>query len=287
MFRRVAAIWLLGLTASSAAQADDSNVPCDVAYAASVSEIYPTSDLLPENLLRFYVYFNRPMQPNSVLPEIALTDERGVEIEGVFLTNRYDLWSADRTRMTLLLNPGRVKTGLQASKRLGRAIKKGKTYTLTIGAEAKDERGCSMEIAHTKRFVVTASDITAPDPHHWKVEQPVAGSKNLLKVSLHDTYDHVSLAYRIRVHTHAGVSVPGRISVAAYESEWRFAPTSPWQDGEYVLRVAPVLEDLAGNRPTGLFDDPTGNSRRRQADATPIHIPFSISTNSKGSAKDD
>ena len=44
---------------------------------AKVLSVYPTANELPENLLRFYVYFNTPMKKGQVLKHIKLVDVDG------------------------------------------------------------------------------------------------------------------------------------------------------------------------------------------------------------------
>ncbi|MEM8960927.1 MAG: hypothetical protein AAGD38_05575 [Acidobacteriota bacterium] len=86
-----------------------------------VSEIYPTADRLPANLLRAYVYFTEPMDRVGMLSSIDLLDADGEVVPGVFLANRHDLFSPDGRRLTLIFDPGRVKTGLAARDPRGRA----------------------------------------------------------------------------------------------------------------------------------------------------------------------
>jgi len=66
--------------------------------------------------------------------------------------------------------------------------------------------------------------------------------------------DHVSLAYRVRVKDKAGETVAGKIDLSKQEQQWVFVPAQPWKRDSYRLVVDPVLEDVAGNRMTGLFD---------------------------------
>ncbi|MEO0754423.1 MAG: hypothetical protein AAFY85_06450, partial [Pseudomonadota bacterium] len=76
-----------------------------------VEDIYPTSDVLPANLLRFYVYFSEPMQRSAALEHVTLRSvSTGKAVTGAFFQSRYDLWSTDGRRLTLLLDPGRVKS---------------------------------------------------------------------------------------------------------------------------------------------------------------------------------
>lgn len=87
-----------------------------------VEEVYPSSNILPENLLRFYIYFSEPMMTSDSLESVYLADSNGKKLKGVFFKNRFDLWSSDKTRLTLLFDPGRVKTGLVAHNKMGRAF---------------------------------------------------------------------------------------------------------------------------------------------------------------------
>src|SRR6056297_3284815 len=101
--RRPLASLLLVLGAGSAAA-------CPAPPIDRRVEIYPTAGELPANLLRFFVYFPQPMDRSDILDHILLVDDAGSEVTGAFLENRYDLWSPDATRLTVLLDPGRVKT---------------------------------------------------------------------------------------------------------------------------------------------------------------------------------
>jgi|GEM_PF-4488641 len=100
--------------------------------SARVEEVYPSADELPENLLRFFIYFSAPMGSGGIHESFELLDGEGRPVPGVFLDSRYELWSPDRRRLTLLLDPGRVKTGLKAHNRLGRALIVGEEYRLRV-----------------------------------------------------------------------------------------------------------------------------------------------------------
>jgi hypothetical protein len=95
---------------------------------SQVLQIYPTSDRLPENLLRFYIYFSSPMRRGDALQQIHLLDESGHIIPDVFLDTGEELWNPTSTRLTVLLDPGRVKTGLRAHSQLGRALTARESY---------------------------------------------------------------------------------------------------------------------------------------------------------------
>lgn len=225
--------------------------------AAAAVDIYPTAEELPANLLRIYVYFPQPMQPTGILEHIALLDARGVEVPGVFLSNRYDLWSPDRRRLTVLFDPGRVKTGLAAHDALGRALEPGSRYSLVVRGSAVDARGCQLGTETEHAFTAREADIDPPRAEEWALTRPAAGTVEPFEVDLGSPHDHVSLAYRLRIATADGDVVPGRINLGPGEEVWSFTPNAPWTSGTYVLHVDARLEDLAGNRPGLLFDRPT------------------------------
>ena len=218
-------------------------------------ELYPTTEILPENLLRVYLYFPTSIRRGDVLDHIELRDEDGVAQEGVFLETRAGIWSPNRQRLTLLLNPGRVKTGLQAHEVLGRALVAGQSYTLVLKDGLVDSDGCTLA-GFSHQFLAGPADLRSPTPADWVITPPMAGTTDPVEITLDGSNDHLSLAYRIRVRTGDGERVPGRISLDHDEALWRFSPHDPWSDTDYKISVDPQLEDLAGNRPGRLFDQP-------------------------------
>lgn len=223
-----------------------------------VEEIFPSGDVLPENTLRMYLYFSGPMADADIIPNISLRRADGHLVEGAFLNNRFDLWSPDRTRLTVLFDPGRVKTGLRAHEALGRALVEGEDYVLTLDAAALDATGCQLAAAFSHGFSAGPSDVEVPAPGSWVLNSPVVGSTEPLRVSMGSAHDHLSMAFRIRLRL-GGEALAGRVAFDDDESVWVFAPRAPWQAATYELSVEPELEDLAGNRPGELFDQPIGS----------------------------
>ncbi|MEM6563742.1 MAG: hypothetical protein AAF665_04800 [Pseudomonadota bacterium] len=224
-------------------------------------EIYPTAEVLPENLLRMYVYFPRSMGIDEGLRNVHLLDDNGVVIDGVFLTNRVDLWSVDQRRLTLVLDPGRVKTGLKAHDQLGRALAVDQSYTLLVSGSAMDAEGCAIGDDARHRFSVEAPDNVAPAPSQWVISTPEASTLQPLTIDLGSPHDHVSLAYRIRVLDSDGAILPGKIMLGSGESTWNFIPRRPWSSTGYSVMIDGTLEDLAGNRPGRLFDSPSAQTQ--------------------------
>lgn len=221
-------------------------------------DIYPTANVLPENLLRIYVYYPRPMAIGEGRANVRLLDADGAVIEGAFLPTREELWSPDRRRLTLLLNPGRVKTGLIANAAFGSVLVAGQAYTFEVLATALDRNDCPLGTATALHFTAGPADVDPPNPSEWVLSVPAAGSREPVNVSLETAHDHLSLAYRLRVMDAHGDIVPGRVDLGVAEENWLFIPRSPWKSEPYTLVIEDTLEDLAGNRPGTLFDRPSG-----------------------------
>ena len=85
--------------------------------------------------------------------------------------------------------------------------------------------------------------------------------------------DHALFEQLIRVEDSDGNLIRGTVSLEDNDTRWRFVPEQPWRAAEYALRAAGELEDLAGNRPTRLFEEIAAPDGRR-AEASAAVIKF-------------
>ncbi len=76
--------------------------------ATVVAAVYPSAQVLPENLLRFYIQFSAPMSRGEAYRHIHLLDAVGKPVPDPFLELDEELWSGDGCRFTLLFDPGRI-----------------------------------------------------------------------------------------------------------------------------------------------------------------------------------
>ena len=72
--------------------------------ATTVVEVYPTADVVPENLLRLYISFSAPMSFRGGTDHVHLLDGDGQVVADPFLPLDIALWNENRTRYTLLLD---------------------------------------------------------------------------------------------------------------------------------------------------------------------------------------
>jgi hypothetical protein len=246
------------------------------AAATIVSHVYPSRSTLPENQLKFYLHFNAPMSQGDVYEFIHLLDADGEEIDGAFLKLDEELWDRDGRRLTLLIDPGRIKRDVGPREGFGPVLEAGKAYTLLIDARWPDAEGRPLAGPHRKTFRTTSADVTCPDIQTWRVTPPAAGTVAALIVEATEPLDHALFSRLVRVQGPDGRDVPGRATVADEETRWSFTPDHPWQAGVHQLAVDTTLEDLAGNNLRGPFELDVFEPVGRRIEARVLNRPFEI-----------
>lgn len=222
-----------------------------VVATTTVKSAYPTADVVPENLLKFYLHFSAPMTPGDCLKHVSILDDKGRSVDTPFLDQ--ELWDATNTRLTLLIDPGRIKRGLKPREDLGAVLEAGRKYTLVVAADFADAEGNPMKQAFRKPFTATAGLEKQPDVKAWKLTTPRTGTREPLQVTFATAMDHALALRMIVVVDAAGKVVEGTPTLANKETEWSFVPKSAWAEG-WSLRVDTRLEDLAGNSPGRPFE---------------------------------
>jgi hypothetical protein len=212
-----------------------------------VTAVFPGRDVLPENLLKFYLHFSAPMSRREAYQRVRLLDGAGKPVELPFLEIGEELWDRAGTRLTLLFDPGRIKRGLKPREDSGPALEEGKSYTLVVDAGWPDAEGRPLKQGHRKAFKVVAPDDKQPDPKTWKVTPPRRGSTDPLTVEFEESLDEAMLNRSLAVRDPQDKPVEGRIEVDRHETRWRFHPSAAWKGGAHALAVDTVLEDMAGN----------------------------------------
>jgi hypothetical protein len=221
---------------------------------AAVAAVYPSADVLPENLLRLYVHFTAPMRRGEAYDHLRILDAAGKPIETPFLTLGEELWDPGGRRLTLLLDPGRVKHDLKPRQELGPVLEAGKSYTLVIDGRWRDAEGRPLSKEFRKAFKTVAAETRPVEPAGWKLQPPPAATREPVVVTFPKPLDHALLQHVMVIKDAAGRPVEGDGAVGEKETRWQFTPKRPWAAGEYVLEVDSVLEDVAGNRVGRAFE---------------------------------
>ena len=247
----------------------------DATPATTVSEVYPTAGVVPENQLRLYIHFSAPMGLKGGLPYIHLLDERGEAVKDPFLPLDTEFWNDDRTRYTVFFDPGRQKRGIAPIAAMGRSLTAGKTYTLVVDAEWLDGNGLELKAPFRRTFKVGPADLKPLDPNSWTIHPPAAGSRDPLTVMFPEALDHGLLLRAMGVAA-AGSAVPGDVVVGARELQWSFTPRAAWKPGGYDIVAFAMLEDLAGNRIGRPFEVDQFDRSDRAAEPEKTLIPFLV-----------
>ncbi len=214
---------------------------------ATVTEVFPTASELPANLLKFYLHFSHPMSVGDSYRHIRLLDDDGEAVDLPFLELGEELWDRDAKRLTLLFDPGRIKSGLKPRMEVGMALREGERYMLQILDTWLDAEGRPLVEGFQKPFVAIDSDVESPVPERWKLHAPKASTRNTLIVELGESLDEALLQRVIGVIDSRDNEIGGVVSVANGEQSWSFVPDDSWKSGAYRLEIQTILEDLAGN----------------------------------------
>lgn len=224
------------------------NLP--VAAAPTVS-ITPSPTVLPANALKLYLHFTQPMEQGVFLDRITLQRQDGKVVHGAF--RETELWSPDGKRLTLWLHPGRQKTGVNLNIDEGPVLQEHSEHMLKIAGNWRSTTGVVLGKETAFKLAAGAVDHICPNPLRWQITVPKAGTRDPLVVRFDEPLDPSMLVSALKAQRGEG-EVAGVVSVAADARTWSFTPVVAWTPGDCVLKIDPLLEDLAGNNLLGPFE---------------------------------
>jgi hypothetical protein len=246
------------------------------AAPVQVTDIYPGGPVVPANLLRMYVEFSGPMGTLTGQDYVRIVDADGNDIEGAMLPLDTDLWNGERTRFTILFDPGRVKRGILPNRALGRPLRPGATFTMLVSRDWPDAQGQPLSAAFRKTYQVGPANEHALSAKSWRIASPAGGSRDAVRVTFPAPLDR-GLVQRaltvVRLEAAGDQTVAGEISVEPGETAWRFVPREPWRAADYIISVLPALEDPSGNRIGHAFETSGADDDTQRP---PTRVPFSV-----------
>jgi hypothetical protein len=239
----------------------------DRAARIVVETIDPSVEEVPANLLRFSLTFSAAMDEGSAAGRIHLLDEAGAELPGALLEMPPELWDRDRRRLTVLLEPGRIKRGLQPNVLAGAPLLSGHSVTLVVDADIRDAEGSPLLRGASRTYRVGAPIRSRVDPHLWEVTWPDAVSSELV-VRFDRPLDRTLVQRYVRAVDDEQRPVPGRAAVDEDARRWVFKPT--YATNGIHVSVDARLEDLAGNAVRRVFDRDLTGSANDELDAAAV-----------------
>jgi hypothetical protein len=240
-----------------------------------VEAVYPSGDVMPENLLRMYLLFSKPMGQQGGRGHITFADDAGREVPEVVVPLDTDLWNAERTRYTVILDPGRVKREILPNREMGRALHAGHGITIVVKRDWTDAHGLPLTTEFRHRYRIGPAEEHALSTMEWHLTAPAAGSHDALTVTFPKPLDFGLLQRSLSVRR-GDSRVAGNVRIAAGEIRWEFVPGTEWQRGPYVLAVEPTLEDLAGNRIGRAFEVLSRGDAVPAEGSVPVLVPFIV-----------
>jgi hypothetical protein len=241
-----------------------------------VVRVSPSSAVLPENLLKFYIEFSAPMSKGAAYDHLRLLDHAGKPLDLPFLELGEELWDHRGMRFTLLFDPGRIKTGLKPREELGPVLEAGKSYTLVIDRDWRDAEGNRLTADTRKTFRVGPADSTPPDPKNWRIDAPAADTRDALVVRFPEPLDRGLLGRLLGLSGPSKAAIAGTAAIGEDETSWRFVPEAPWREGDYSLRIGQALEDLAGNSIGRPFEIDVFNKIDSSRPTAETALPFRV-----------
>jgi hypothetical protein len=205
---------------------------------------------------------------------VTVTDIDTGELLADALLTGPELWDRGRTRLTVLLDPGRIKRGLAPHTDAGYPLTAGRRIRISVDAAFTDAGGAPLVAGLHRDYRVGEAQHGHLDVAHWTYSWPRAESTGPVLITFDRPVDQALALRCLRVVDSAGVSVAGRTSLAPAEQGWRFDPDAPWRPGNYTLVVDPILEDLAGNSLRRVFDRDLDRAADDPRPNTPATIPF-------------
>ena len=216
----------------------------------NVVSVYPRSNQLPENFLKFYLVFDQPMSVGRVYDYLHLF-QGNKEVSNPFIPLQPELWDEEKKVLTLWIDPGRVKQELLSNQTYGPVLKKGLEYKLLLDEEFKSAAGKPLGKDFMKSFLVVNQDVKKPNSKIWKLASPNTESKEPLTIFLSEPMDYSILSF-IQIDVD-GEKFEGEFSFES-DSILKFTPSINWTARDYAIRIEAIAEDLAGNNFNRLFD---------------------------------
>lgn len=219
--------------------------------------VQPSASAVPANLLRLTIQFEKQFE-GPVLPRLVLLRADGTQIQEPFLEQ--ELWAPNGKLLTILMHPGRVKSGLIAHDELGPILSSGEDVTLVLDGHP------------IKRWSVGQAVTVGPDASAWTISTVRVDSRQPMVVKFDAPIDGRDADY-LAIADQRDRRVFGLARLSDGERTWTFVPHSPWRAGTYKLVARGTLEDPAGNRLGSHFETSVQSPPGIPVDAV---IPFTV-----------
>jgi hypothetical protein len=221
---------------------------------ARVTALHPGGSIVPVNVLRFYVQFSAPMSEGQAARAIRLVrDPTGEPLSDALRLLDQELWDREHRRLTVLLDPARIKRGLVANLEEGYPLVAGGAFRFEVDGSFLDAHGQPLTEPFSRRYEVGPPLQGRVDPDTWLVQPVAAPEGQRLEVGFGRPMDHALAARCLWVENAGRNVVDGEAALSEDGCYWTFTPADALA-GTHRLIIDPVIEDIAGNSLLRPFD---------------------------------
>lgn len=231
----------------------------------------PSQSVVPENTLRFYLHFSEPMAVGQLRDSLVLLDQAGMSVDNPFLNLDTELWNRTHTRVTVLIDPGRLKRGVGPNMETGAPLTNGERYQLKIQASFSSAMGAAIGRDIYLNFRAGPAERRKIDPHNWQISVPAALTSDAITVAFDRIMDSALVSRLISVHDSKGKRVDGH--TAGDGGGWSIIPVNPWEPDTYFLTINADIEDVSGNTIRASFD---AVASAEDVVADFVHLPITV-----------
>lgn len=224
------------------------------AERAVVSNFYPLSDSIPENILFFHVRFTQAMKEDQhAWKKIAIADQSGAIISGTWRQRSF--WLDSGRLLVLMIHPGRVKSGIHYT---GPVFTSGKEYIILVDSSIEDQYNRPLGKSASRHYQILPGqkEILKPLELSTKVK---AGTSDPIIIRFANDVDHAAAITGIQVYNANAMPIPCTVQQKEYNTIVVY-PEKIWPYGKLHLKLSGALYDCAGNRMNRLFE--MKNSKR-------------------------
>ena len=133
---------------------DIQSLPNNLEPSCEIVSIYPTANQIPVNQLKFYVHFSEPMAEGNSSQSITLQrTDTGEHLSNVFL-HEPELWDHEHKRLTIFLDPARIKRGLQGNVQSGYPLVQGTAIVFTVNENFLDAHGAKLKSSQETTYKI-------------------------------------------------------------------------------------------------------------------------------------
>ena len=227
--------------------------------ATHVIGLTPGKGSIPENLLRVYLRFSGPMGFDNPYSYLKLLDEEKKIIKDAFVELPEGLWNEDRTRLTILFHPGRVKRGVGPNMKQGAIFQEGKSYTLQISNEWPDANGNNLTESFEKSIVAGKAVRSKMKIEDWRIDTLC---NEFCRIVIHPDHlvDTEMVLRYFELKDSDSQTIPIEV-IPKPDGSIELKSSLILPNENYRLFIDPRLEDVCGNTFLNSFDYESGTRK--------------------------